>query len=93
MRYLIIFPAFLASTPRSLSTFSIDQSTPERAVIKDILEAADVSAESDYDGSEDGTSSEEEGKPSTSTKTRRGPKEKPLPAAVIEELKSKTIFM
>ena len=52
-----------------------------------------MSAESDYDGSEDGTSSEEEGKPSTSTKTRRGPKEKPLPAAVIEELKSKTIFM
>ena len=68
----------------------MDQDTPERSVIREIIEEADVSSESEYElATEDESSGDEEDKPSTSTHKRRGPKEKPLPPAVLEQLKSK----
>ena len=83
------FVRFVAGTPRSLS-LSVDQDTPERSVIREIIEEADVSSESEYElATEDESSGDEEDKPSTSTHKRRGPKEKPLPPAVLEQLKSK----
>ena len=71
-------------------SLSVDQDTPERSVIREIIEEADVSSESEYElATEDESSGDEDDKPSTSTHKRRGPKEKPLPPAVLEQLKSK----